>query len=127
WGKNSKGQDFAKAWVTQIYSEYQKDLEATVFPYLTIGKEREGTNWRNVRANYQKRAYRRSPRGGRRRDPRRRRQRHAADPRPEDARQDRCAGAHHLPALEQARYPRRQRRHPGPALAARPRDGGCLE
>ena len=66
--------------------------------------------------------------GGRRRDPRR----SAAAATLltldlNDARQDRRAGPHHLPALGQARHPRRQRRHPRAAVAARPRHGGCLE
>ena len=79
------------------------------------------------RAPHPGRPHRRRAGGGRRRDPRRRRQRHAADPRPQVARQDRRARPHHLPALEQARHPRRQRRHPGAAVAAGPRHGGRLE
>ena len=40
-----------------------------------------------------------------------------AHPRPQGPRQDRRARAHHLPALGQARHPRRQCRHPRAAVA----------
>ena len=54
------------------------------------------------------------------------RQRHAAHPRSQEPRQDRRAGAHHLPALGEARHPGRQRRRARAAVAAGPRHGGCL-
>ena len=49
-----------------------------------------------------------------------------AHPQPQAPGQDRRAGAHHLPALGEARHSGRQRRHPWPAVAARPRHGRCL-